>query len=863
MATVWLARDLKHDRPVALKVLHPTLSATLGPERFLREIKLAARLHHPHIVPVYDSGESDTPIAGAGRLWYAMPYVDGETLRDRLRREGTLAPAQAVRIAREAAQALGYAHAQGVVHRDIKPENILLARDGSTLVADFGIARPLGFDADPGLTAAGLIVGTPTYMSPEQAGGARDLGPESDLYSLGCVLYEMLTGRPPYAGATGQALMAQHIGAPVPTPDPRTPGMPTGVSRAVVRALAKAPADRFGSAAEFADALREAVTPGAPGSRRALLAAALGALVLAGTLLATRSSPERGGASRGSGPGEAVASGFSRKLSQITFGQGVEEWPAWSPDGRRLAYVGESDGFHHVFVRDLATGAERRVTTDPRDHIQPAWTPDGNRLAYVRARAARGRLEPNDLDGWYNEQGDIWSVDLPSGEQRAIVEDAFGPSFSPDGRSLAFDAQWAGPRRIWVADAGGRSPRQVSADSSDAVVHVQPRWSPDGGRLAFRRVEKTVSDVAVVSLAGGGMTRVTDDNVLDTDPSWSPAGRHIYFSSSRGGGLNVWRVPVEAGGRPTGPPEQLTTGAGNDVQVAVAPGTGRLAFAVRGINADLWRLPVTPATGRPTGPPEPVLATTRVESRGAWSPDGRRIAFNSDRQGEMNIWVRSLDDGTDRRVTEGSGGDYQPSWSPDGTRLAFFSARGGNTDVWSVEVASGALVRLTDDPALDTNPFYSPDGSRIGFVSDRSGGSEVWVMNADGSGQRQVSSVGVWGHFLRWTADGGGIVFRGEGAQEIRIYRVAVSDGGLTRLPEVASGGHMSFSPSQALLMDVRSHKALWIYPVNGGPAYEGYRFEDAEVRIDYPVWSPDGRAVLFDRAAPPGGDLWLLEGVE
>jgi TolB protein len=355
---------------------------------------------------------------------------------------------------------------------------------------------------------------------------------------------------------------------------------------------------------------------------------------------------------------------------------------------------------------------------------------------------------------------------------------------------------------------------------------------------------------------------MTDDNVLDTDPVWSAAGTHIYFASYRGGGLNIWRTGVQADGRPTGPLEQVTTGAGEDVQIAVAPDGARLAFAVRGINSDLWRLPVTPASGRPTGPAEPVLATTRVESRGSWSPDGRRIAFNSDRQGEMNIWIRSLAEGTDRRLTEGSGGDYQPTWSPDGTRLAFFSARGGNTDVWTVDVQRGALTRLTDDPSLDTNPFYSPDGSQIAFVSDRSGRSEVWVMAADGSGQRRLTTIGVWGHFVRWTADGRAVVIRAEGAQEIRIYRVSVADGALTRLPEVASGGHMSFSPGQSLLMDVRSHKVLWVYPLDGRPPYEVFRFDDPEVRIDYPVWSPDGRAVLYDRAAPLGGDLWLLEGL-
>ncbi|HEX6106503.1 MAG TPA: protein kinase, partial [Gemmatimonadales bacterium] len=550
MATVWLARDLKHERLVALKVLHPALSATLGPERFLREIKLAARLQHPHVVPVYDSGESAAPIAGSGSLWYTMPYVDGESLRDRLRREGALAPPEAVRIAVETAQALSYAHGQGVVHRDIKPENILLARDGSTLVADFGIARPFGATADPGLTMAGMIVGTPAYMSPEQAAGGS-VGPAADIYSLGCVLYEMLAGRPPFTGQSGQAVMVRHMTEPVPILDPRATKAPPAVSRVVARAMAKSAAERFATAAEFAEALREAFGRSTPGIRRALPAAALGALVLAGTLLATWRSRDQAALA---GAGEALASGFNRTLSQITFGQGVEEWPAWAPDGRRLAFVAEVDGFRQLFVRDLATGTDRRLLTDTRDHVQPTWAPDGARLAYVRGRGVDRRLGPSDLDGYYFEYGDIWSLDPASGEEVRLVEDAFSPAYSPDGTMLAFDAEWAGPRRIWLADARGRNPRQLTSDSSEAVVHVQPRWSPDGRRLVFRRVEKTVSDIAVVDVATGVLTRVTDDNVLDTDPVWSPSGGHIYFASYRGGGLNVWRTPVDRSGRPTGPP---------------------------------------------------------------------------------------------------------------------------------------------------------------------------------------------------------------------------------------------------------------------------------------------------------------------
>src|SRR6185369_10631330 len=203
MAMVYLARDLRHDRPVALKVLRGELFASLGPERFLQEIRIAARLQHPHILPVHDSGEA------AGRLWYTMPYVEGESLRQRLARESQLPLDQALRIADQVLGALGYAHAHGVIHRDIKPENILLDGDES-VVADFGVARAITAAGEDRLTETGLALGTPAYMSPEQAGASRDLDGRSDLYALGCVVYEMLAGQPPFVGVTAQQLLARH-----------------------------------------------------------------------------------------------------------------------------------------------------------------------------------------------------------------------------------------------------------------------------------------------------------------------------------------------------------------------------------------------------------------------------------------------------------------------------------------------------------------------------------------------------------------------------------------------------------------------------------------------------------------------------
>ncbi len=301
MATVYLARDLRHDRPVALKVLHPELAASLGPERFQREIRLAARLQHPHILTVLDSGEA------AGRLWFTMPYVEGESLRDRLRRERQLPVEDALRIARETADALDYAHRHDVIHRDIKPENILLA-EGHTLVADFGIARALGAASDDRLTETGLAIGTPAYMSPEQAMGDRGVDARSDVYSLAAVLYEMLSGEQPYTGATTQAVLAKRFTEPPPSVRVARPSVPEAIDLAIRKALASTAADRFSSISQFAQTLQISLTTGTrepataatpaaatpPRSRRSVpvgaTALVLGILIGLGVLFAWRRS---------------------------------------------------------------------------------------------------------------------------------------------------------------------------------------------------------------------------------------------------------------------------------------------------------------------------------------------------------------------------------------------------------------------------------------------------------------------------------------------------------------------------------------------------------------------------------------------
>jgi Tol biopolymer transport system component len=427
---------------------------------------------------------------------------------------------------------------------------------------------------------------------------------------------------------------------------------------------------------------------------------------------------------------------------------------------------------------------------------------------------------------------------------------------------------------------------QVTTDTSEVVAHIAPAWSPDGRKIVFQNIMGIKLDVRVVSLDSKQMNWITNDLFFNLRPAWSRSGKFIYFSSyrtaaagatsntpettaciaTRSGGINLWRAPVNRDGTVGGPLEQVTTGAGQDVEVAVSSNGKRVAFATLRQNADIWKLPVSPQTGLPTGPPEAVISTTREDSRGAWAPDGKTIAFNSDRAGDMNIWLFSLRDSSSRQLTAGHDGDFQPNWSPDGNKIIFFSPRSvGNPNIWEVAVNSGALKRLTFNAAVNVNPFFSPDGARIAYQSDQSGRLEVWVMSADGSSPRQLTNTGVsvLGHFMRWTDNGREVIFLCACGGKPATMKVSIDGGDPQPFAEIMGGGHISFSPDRSRIIDLVKHKALWVSPVRGGKPEKVYEFSDPEVRIDYPVWSPDGKWVLFDRFRTVEGDIWAMSGVE
>ncbi|HYC60205.1 MAG TPA: protein kinase [Thermoanaerobaculia bacterium] len=820
MGVVYRARDLRLNRDVALKLLAETaVDDPSAVARFRFEAQAASALNHPNILTIYDIGEQLDETQRA-RRYIAMEYIAGETLRTHCSRRRDVG--EIVELLIQIAEGLAKAHEADIIHRDLKPDNIMVTSDGYAKILDFGLAKLADRPASESdettqvmaTTAPGLLVGTPNYMSPEQLSGA-DVDHRSDMFAFGAVAYEALSGRRAFAGG-GLVEMVHQITAVEPPPlrgiDER---IPPELQRVISRCLAKQPAARFANMREVVAELKRVRERMRETTRR-----------------------------------------FPR-LVQLTFARAIEQFPALSPDGRQLVFAREIGRVRKLILGEPSEGSERQLTRGDYDDIQAAWSPDGKAILFVRAFDAGTRFDTADVFGRY-VGGNIWLLDPESGRDSRLIDDAFNPAWSPDGARIAFDASWSGPRRIWVADARGRNAQQLTTDDSEATSHVRPRWSPDGTKIVFQNIEGTKSDVRVVDVQSRATKWITDDFVMDVHPVWSFDGASIFFSSYRTGGINIWYIPVDLDGSPAGTMQQITAGAGHDVDLDVPRSDNRLVFAILKQNAELWRLPVDPQTGEATGAPEQVVAGARESSRGAWSSDGERIAFGSDRSGEMNLWLLSLRDGKTRRLTSGAGGDYQPNWSPDGRSLVFFSGRANAIDIWRFDLDGEVLTRLTRGEGININPFFSPSGEHVAFLSDRDGRLEVFVMNAYGTGVRQLTTCGVSGHFVRWSTDGTRIFFRCPSARA--TMTVSIDGGEPEPTPEVIGGAHMSLSPDQSLMMDVLNHRTLWCSPLNGGAPRKVFEFDDAESRIDYPVWSPDGRWILFDRFQPHGGDVWSVE---
>jgi serine/threonine protein kinase len=530
MATVYLAHDIRHDRDVALKVLHPELGAVIGAERFLAEIKVTARLQHPHILGLIDSGEAD------GLLFYVMPFVSGESLRVRLQREKQLPMPEAIRIATEVANALHYAHRQGVVHRDIKPENILL-HDGQALVADFGIALALTSAGGGRMTQTGMSLGTPHYMSPEQAMGERDISARSDVYALGAMTYEMVTGDPPFTGSTNQAITAKVLTEkPVPPSRVRDTVTPH-VETAILVALAKLPADRWESTKEFAEALANpsltagrqvtGLSPAYPGmpdtvfpySGRILLVG-LATLLLgaaAGWLL------KRAPAAPSTFPVEFTVEPDSTHTLETEVSNSL----ALSPDGGRLVYVGRGPRRRMLFLRSLGDIVTRPIP-GTEGASDPFFSPDGQWIAFEADQA-------------------IKKLSLAGGAPVTVaanVGDIWGGSWGEDGNLVYSSGFRSALYRI--GQDGGTPEKLTVSDSATGERHGFPVHLP-GGTILFTSLRRAMDGLVTrigVKPRSGAETYL---DVAGFAPRYFSSGEVVY--GSRSGSMRAsWSSPVRRGG---------------------------------------------------------------------------------------------------------------------------------------------------------------------------------------------------------------------------------------------------------------------------------------------------------------------------
>jgi Tol biopolymer transport system component/tRNA A-37 threonylcarbamoyl transferase component Bud32 len=769
MATVYLAQDLKHDRKVAVKVLRPELAAVIGAERFLSEIKTTANLQHPHILPLFDSGSADS------FLFYVMPYIEGISLRDRLNREKQLPIHEAVRIAREIASALDYAHRHGVIHRDIKPENILL-HDGSALVADFGIALAAS-KAGTRMTETGMSLGTPQYMSPEQAMGERELDARSDVYALGCVTYEMLTGEAPFSGPTAQAIVAKVMTAEPAAATALRKTIPPYVADAVHTALQKLPADRFASAAEFAEALGNpsgnqggrgprhlASRPGPRGLRPAMVMLIAAGALLAGAL-GTAFFRKNGGPPRVT----------SRVLIQLPAAQGLRAtfYPsiAVPPDGSGVVYLGPGVNTRIQFwLRHWDRMQAERLNQTVDEGCCPTFSPTGDSIAYLSAPRQlnilpltgglpttlpdSGLASVTDLGGGLDWAADGWlyasgkagliRINPRNGAEEVIAQldtvrgdmSFLWPQVLPGGKAALVTVvhrQSPGdPERasIGIADFGSmrvevilQCLRAIYAPTGHLIVVKSNGvlWAIpfDPGTLRTSGTPRELEDT--VAIRRGNAAPGAVDLALDR------TGTLTYVSGGEGSFEAVW-VDRSGASRPFG---DGTTGAIMD-GVVLSPDGRRLAVAIAGDdrNLHLW---VQPADG---GSRIRLTFEGSVNMRPRWRPHTNSISFIADHgnPGRLGLHLFERDAGGQGDIRPLALGDLRAiggqTWSPDGQWLIFRTddQDPGNGDIMAVRPGVDTIARaLVATPAEELAPAISPDGRWLAYSSNESGRREVYV----------------------------------------------------------------------------------------------------------------------------------------
>ena len=705
MAVVYLASDVKHDRKVALKVLRPELAAVIGAERFLQEIKVTANLQHPHILPLHDSGEADS------FLFYVMPYVQGESLRDLLDREKQLGIEEAVTFTTQVASALDYAHRHEVIHRDIKPENILI-HDGQALVADFGIALAVSHAGATRMTETGLSIGTPQYMSPEQAMGDREVDARSDVYSLGAVLYEMLTGDPPYTGSTAQAIVAKVITEKPTSVSVTRDTVPDHVAGAVDMALAKLPADRFHTAAEFSQALagRGPMVVSAPSTGRMeapqaatvrpsrVAWAVAGVMTLVAGLLAitTLSDP-------GSGAQSPVHA--TLQLTPPVYLQSRR--PAFSADGQVLVVEGVVDGETQVLTRRLDEDVFHPIPGTERGN-NAFLSPDGAWIGFTN-------------------RDKLMKVRLAGGSPVELADVQFGGGdWGADGTIVYTMSYLSG---LWRTNEAGAEAIEITTPdpARRELAHWWPQILPDGEHVLFTNFSTPIDSarLEVVSLKTGERTILVDGAVSGR---YVPSG-HLLFArdeSIRAVRFDLDRLEVVGSAVPV--VEDVAMDPSDGLALFAVSASGHLSYVKASVAQPDRDMVWVDRRGLETATSLRGQAYANVRL----SPDGSRVALSLWDGIDQDVWIHDFERELLTRLTFEAARGFAPLWTPDGQRVIYKAERPVFDLYWlEVDGSQGAEPLLVSD--TDKAPgSISPDGRTLAYTRAVPGGRQIWLLPLEG-----------------------------------------------------------------------------------------------------------------------------------
>jgi eukaryotic-like serine/threonine-protein kinase len=815
MATVFLAHDPRHNRKVAIKIMHSDLAMLFGPKRFLKEIETTANLQHPHILPLFDSGQV------ANTVFYVMPYVQGESLRARLTREKQLPVADAVRIASEVAAGLDYAHRNAVIHRDIKPDNVLF-HDGRALIADFGIALAWsGTQGSSRLTKSGVSLGTPQYMSPEQASGQPNLDPRSDIYSLGVVLYEMLAGRTPFTGASVQAIIASVL---ADDPDPLTAkrrAVPPHVDAVVARALEKLPADRWQTASQFAEALNGGAGSSRIGSARwraAVGSSALPWALAGGLVLALAAVSFRDHRS----PSSAVSVGPTR--FDVELGPGVQ--PTFtpvvrlSPDGRQLFVTAMVNRSEEVLRRrfdqsrmDVIAGAGQG--DQGTGNSRPFVSPDGRWVASFK----QGKLRKIPVEGGP-------PIDL-------AVSDWGGGSWGRNGKLVYGRSYNTG---LWMVSEGGGDERMLTQPDTakGELGHWWPQILPDGDHVIFTAYRTPIdrATIEVVSIRTGQRKVLFTGGVFGF---YVPTGHLLYAAGEaiRAVPFDLKRLAVTGSALPVVDSVAMNPtdgGAAFDVSESGTLAYMPVSSYVHETNVVLvdrrgHESPALPASDRYDHPrlspdgshisvdirsatsvgdvwvfPFGRAGGTRVTSEGGrdfgaeWTPDGRELIYSSEHP-TYDLYRRAADASRPAQPLVTGGFDrYTGTVSHDGRLIAFvFSAPTSGSELWTVPL-QGELkaARYLANGFNLAHPALSPDGRWIAYDSDEAGRVEVYAQSFPNPNLKRWKISPTYGSEPLWTRGGRELVYRkGDSVMAVNVDL----DGGKIGQPVALFGGPYQDNP--------------------------------------------------------------------